>query len=189
MKHLIFAYGSLVNKESRKKTSSNFWKEIVANLVWYKRWWYFKTEKSKTTSVWIIKSENNSVNWVLFEVDDRWLELFDKRESWYKRIELDKREINLNNYDIWEKIIWTYVVDNIDLPNENFPIVQSYIDIIIKGYLDISESFVNEFIETTYWWEYYWVNDRDDSKFKIQIENSKIDIFDDLIYKNLNKKI
>lgn len=187
MKHLIFGYGSLVNRESRNRTSFT-WKEIVVNLIWYKRWWYFRTEKSKTTSVWIVKSENSTCNWILFEVDDLWLELFDKREFWYKRVELEKEKIVSNNFNIDEIKIWTYVVNDIEYPNVNFPIAQSYIDIIMNGYLDVSESFVIEFIMTTEWWEYHWINDRNNSVFNIQIDNSKINIFNNLLNKFLSKK-
>ena len=166
MKHLIFAYGSLVNKESRKKTASS-WKEFVTEFIWYKRWWYFKTEKSKTTSVWIIKFENNYVNWVLFEVYDKWLEFFDNREYWYDRIELQKEEFITENFSIVNKKIWTYIVNDIELPNKNYPIVQSYVDIIMKGYLKISKKFAKYFLETTDWWENHWINNRENPVFKI----------------------
>ena len=166
MKHFIFAYGSLVNKDSRNKTSSS-WREIIAKLNWYKRWWYFKTEKSNSTSVWIIKRKGSITNWVLFEIDESRLELFDEREFWYKRVELKKEDFDAIDFDTKNSKIWIYIVDKIELPNTDFPIFQSYVDIVINWYLSISKDFVDEFIKTTEWWNNYLINDRKNPVFKV----------------------
>ena len=42
----------------------------------------------------------------------------------------------------------------------HFPILQSFLDTTLKGYLEYGEDFAIEFLETTKGWSKYWINDR-----------------------------
>ena len=46
-------------------------------------------------------------------------------------------------------------------PSARFPILQSYVDVCISGCLEYSEDFAREFIETTFLWSPYWLNERE----------------------------
>ena len=91
--------------------------------------------------------------------------------------ERDNRDAIFNSKQENETIkIWMYVPEHPQLPNPEFPIAQSYVDIILRGCLSISEEFAKEFIINTRGWhaqelmedesvvalgEYCWVDDRE----------------------------
>jgi hypothetical protein len=72
--------------------------------------------------------------------------------------------------------IWVYVQQQLEPPNASYPIVQSYVDVILRGCLSISDDFAKEFILHTIGWsgaageeevdsynnEAVWVDDRHD---------------------------
>jgi hypothetical protein len=65
--------------------------------------------------------------------------------------------------------VWVYVnkPDTLAPPNDQYPIVQSYVDIFISGCLDLQErvadksiDFVEACVRTTEGWSQHWINDR-----------------------------
>jgi len=57
--------------------------------------------------------------------------------------------------------IWVYVPELHELPDQASPIVQSYVDTILRGCLDYSEEFAVSFLETTQgWMAQHYVDDR-----------------------------
>lgn len=46
-------------------------------------------------------------------------------------------------------------------PSVDYPILQTYIDICILGCLEYGEAFAAEFIQTTFLWSRYWLNERE----------------------------
>lgn len=46
-------------------------------------------------------------------------------------------------------------------PSVDYPILQTYIDICILGCLEYGEAFASEFIQTTFLWSRYWLNERE----------------------------
>ena len=75
--------------------------------------------------------------------------------------------------------------DLLSPPTEKYPIVQSYIDIIVKGAFEIAEEYKlpdypDEFIKTTQGWDKnYWINDRIHPRrpFDFEPDAIKIDNF------------
>lgn len=64
--------------------------------------------------------------------------------------------------------VWIYTQRDAILADSSHPILQSYVDIILRGCLKISKDFAKSFIETTHGWcgydddmHYYFVNDRE----------------------------
>ena len=51
----------------------------------------------------------------------------------------------------------------IELPEADaqFPLLESYIDVVVEGGLDCGEEFARELLETTFDWSDYWLNDRE----------------------------
>lgn len=69
--------------------------------------------------------------------------------------------------------VWVYLPRHGTPANHKYPIMQSYVDIIVRGCLSISEEFTRKFLESTHgWWhddhdgneegppEFIWVDDR-----------------------------
>jgi hypothetical protein len=87
----------------------------------------------------------------------------------------EKSVVHLTDRVLGNINIWAYV-NNFDqskpitsnLPNRDFPIVQSYVDMCINGCLEIEEQypiakleqFTGDFIKSTFYWSKFWVNDR-----------------------------
>ncbi|CAH0541168.1 gamma-glutamylcyclotransferase family protein [Vibrio marisflavi] len=154
----IFGYGSLMNSESRRLTGKTG-PAIPAFVNGLVRHWG-KLEHSTTLSPLIVVPGNGKVNGVLIEVEEAELSYFDQRESGYDRIEILPNQIDTEHTFNQQAPIWVYVKENHQPPCEVIPIMQSYVDTVIAGCLDISEHFAEQFIQHTMGWHYPLENDR-----------------------------
>ena len=104
---------------------------------------------------------------VLVPVNDKELRQFDERESGYDRVELQADQVVQVPF-LEEKYytktflgkedditltdpprIWMYIQQEPIAATETHPIVQSYLDIILRGCLTISKEFADAFMEST----------------------------------------
>jgi len=91
--------------------------------------------------------------------------------------------------------IWVYQQNNPELPNTDYPIVQSYVDTILRGCLEIHEQFAVEFLRNTEGWgdeegEIHYVNDRHDHVYihgDPEWSIAQADLLDGLIQKHRPK--
>lgn len=155
-------------------------------------------------------------NGVLLQVSDDQLQRFDARELGYTRykVELDhvehvpflkshlkddnhavfqaKQDSSMNNNEK-DVFVWIYVQDDFLEASPDYPIAQSYVDVIIRGCLSISDEFAQSFMETTKGWHSnhhssgHLVDDRHDpiyirSDSEFSEENG--DVVDDLLRKH-----
>jgi len=179
----IFGYGSLINKESRNKTGQSG-EVIPVRVMDIKRQWSLVVEEMNLTASGAIYSKGSICNGIIYQVDESELPKFDAREIpfGYSRIALNKREIKaLMGYSLPQGIFWVYVANNPSLPSRKNSIIQSYIDVILTGCLDYSEDFAREFIQTTEFWEYPWVNDRAKPVYPRAMKNPNIKKIDQML--------
>lgn len=178
MQHYIFGYGSLIEKASRLRTSPNASNALPAGIEGFKRGWFARTgvEGLTTTFLGCIADPNSYCNGVVYEISEEELEQTDIRERGYERIRIDAANLNdLTGMIDKSANIWIYVnvfKDNIipssHFPSHNYPIVQSYVDMCIEGCLEMESEFAEAkqnhfavgFINSTFFWSKYWVNDR-----------------------------
>lgn len=178
VKNYIFGYGSLIEKESRLRTTPNAKIVFPVKVNGFKRGWFARTGVAglSTTFLGCIQLEGHQTNGVIYEVSEEDLKLTDKREKGYKRIKVEYSEVEDYSSQIDENSnIWIYANEFIDheipeglFPNKEFPIVQSYVDICLNGCLEIESlypkakevEFASAFIRSTFHWNAYWVNDR-----------------------------
>ena len=64
--------------------------------------------------------------------------------------------------------------------NIDYPILQSYLDTCLKGYLEFGEDFAVEFLETTGGWSKFWINDREVAR-RPWIYEGKYKVLDELL--------
>lgn len=180
MKEYIFGYGSLIEKESRLRTTPNAATVYPLRVHGFKRGWFGRTGVPglSTTFLGCVKDENHdtTVNGVIYEVSPEELKETDEREQGYERVKIKWEDITDYSGTIDQQSnIWIYM-DRFSnraaleesFPSADFPIVQSYVDICINGCLEIEslfpgareEHFAKEFIRTTHYWSAFWVNDR-----------------------------
>lgn len=72
------------------------------------------------------------------------------------------------NHDNSSFKIWVYIPKNPIPPNQNFPIMQSYVDIIFRGCLDYDHHFLTTFLTTTHGW---WYHNEDKSSSAINVSD------------------
>ena len=206
--HFIFGYGSLISRDSRAMTAPETLKstEIAVQISGIEPV-FAKKSRIGMTAMGIRLQEGASAVGIIIPVPEKDLVKFDKREQGYSRIEIDLDDVDLVpflDYDESHRIfvdakknndhqnirIWAYLPQKIDPPTSDHPIVQSYVDTILRGCIDVGgERFAREFIQTTKGWnpedlfedseeetfeqknrsdsmdsstESVWVNDRDD---------------------------
>ena len=172
----LFGYGSLIEDESRERTTPTAryaWPVEVQDI---RRGWWARGATSGMTTTYLgaLKEADAWCNGVIYSVTEEELTATDARESaGYERCEIDYKDITLLDGRSEPPVgkYWAYISkldsalkDNLASPQ--FPIVQSYVDICINGCLEIegkypmAKDFAAKFIETTQNWSEYWVNDR-----------------------------
>jgi hypothetical protein len=164
---------------------------IPARIRGFERHWSVRSFGRKYTALGCSKqkrvnAESNItdvtyVNGVIFQCDDKeGLKAFDTREYGYTRVQVEPEAIEFlyssSGSDSPKLLIrsgkakvWVYLNDAHDYPNAEFPLAQTYIDIVLTGCLDIHRDFAIEFIKCT--WKsaseivkyeiFHWVNDRE----------------------------
>ena len=178
MKNYIFAYGSLIEKESRLRTTPNAKNAFPVKVQGFQRGWFtkLKTIGFTTTFLGCIQNKKHCTNGVVYEVTEDELAKTDVREKGYQRIKIDIKNIDDFTSQIDKQAnIWIYantfpnnIVPQSELPSKDTPIVQSYVDICLNGCLEIEElypeipkgEFAKDFIKSTSYWSNFWVNDR-----------------------------
>jgi hypothetical protein len=173
----IFGYGSLINTASRDATANAPVPAIpvrVAAAFGYIRAWNDRSP-SGFTALGLRKPHPgemaSTINGVLYPVDGDDMAKFDAREEGYARMEVPRQDIEAAS---WQRLpegghIWVYVpVRPSGAPGEGlpeadaaFPLLESYVDIVIEGALEYGTDYARELIETTADWSQYWLNDRE----------------------------
>jgi len=171
----IVPSSKLIKKSIQTETSL-----VPCRIKGLKREWNFSSKKSDNliTKPALYLSANLSdgyvCNGILIPVSKNDIKIIDEREDGYI-----KKEININNVTVIgnqsidsSKKIFFYAYDDNVLVKESRssmpPIVQSYIDLCMNGFIQIDKrlknkdnEFTNEFIDTTYGWDKSeWINDR-----------------------------
>ena len=175
--NFIFGYGSLIEDESRQRTTPSALDAWPARVTGIRRGWWARGAASGLTTTFLgaIADPAATCNGVIYRVSAEELAATDRRESaGYQRCRIESDHITMLDGRAGppEGLVWAYVnlipPDQIgdNLPTRQFPMVQSYVDICIHGCLEVegryptAAGFTLEFIATTDEWSRYWVNDR-----------------------------
>lgn len=188
--HYVFGYGSLMCPESRSITNPNLNEREALPVVIQdvERIWSARTS-SGYTAMGVRFRKGAECTGVLIEVKGEELADLDKREAVYDRLPIQLDNIDQiaflqederyqeDDHPVFEAQddsnlevdddnvkVWIYMQKDPMEADPSHPIPQSYVDIIIRGCLTISEDFARSFIENTHGWkdeEDHWVDDRD----------------------------
>lgn len=188
-KNFIFGFGSIVNDESKKSTVEGAGDSIpvrISSKFGYRRVWNFQSPTAKLTALGLEKVNNDTlsstINGVIYPLlpidginEEEQMKLFDEREEGYVRMKVPPEMIQATS---WQSLpshsydVWIYVpvgkIDNkeqvpgtdLSPPDKYYPILQSYVDVVLLGFLKYGEDFAIEFLYTTSWWSRYWLDDR-----------------------------
>ena len=169
----IIGYGSLIDETSKKRTDPSAEESVPIQVKGYKRIWagHGNLPGVNATFLSAIKDSSSSfvgVSYKLSEPEN--IKRYDKRENIYCREQINEDSFTFLSQSpslAAQKQVWIYTIASIEnqFPTKEFPIVQSYVDIFLRGCIQIEEkfkitAFAKECIETTEGWPVYWVNDR-----------------------------
>ena len=173
----IFGYGSLINTPSRNSTAGKVTVAIpvrVSAEFGYVRAWVARSS-SGFTALGLRKplagEKAETINGVLYPVDGTDMTPFDKREKGYVRVAVPLALIEAVS---WQPAphdvqVWAYVPigeggkpgEGLPPPSAAFPLLESYIDVVVDGALEFGLEYAREFVETTRDWSEFWLNDRE----------------------------
>jgi hypothetical protein len=192
----IFGYGSLIDAESRAKTAGATTDAIpvrVSSGFGYLRAWVDRCPCG-FTALGLRKPRPGeaalTINGVIYPVDETTLLAFDHREANYRRILVPRDMIEAVSWQGMPEAgqIWVYVPvgeggePGIDLPDPSarYPMLQSYIDLVLHGALAYGADFAREVIATTTDWSVYWLDDREEPR-RPWVHSSDYQVIDSLL--------
>ena len=168
---MYLGYGSLMNEESKGKTSQGTTHNLPVLVRNFERGWFVHSHEPamNTTYLGIRVKQSAQMNAVIFQLDHaQMVKEYDRREKSYCRMRIQANEITMLTHDpIPKGQIWAYYIDDtqINLPDKSHPIVQSYVDLFLSGCLALEKkyalhNFSTQCIQYTSQWPVYWINDR-----------------------------
>jgi hypothetical protein len=167
----IIGYGSLMQDDSRARTSPKAGPAHPVEVEGYRRGW-FSRGAARPGSTWLgVQSQpKGHLNAVIYQVAPAEVDATDKRESLYCRVSVavsDVRPLEHGWAPERDAQAWIYqsLPDTIAAPDSGNPIVQSYLDVFVSGCLEQEQryglpGFSLECLATTEGWSEHWVNDR-----------------------------
>lgn len=165
MNHYIFSYGSLAHKEVAEVTGRTL-DFIPAVLKGYKRNFRVLVKSNGFAAAGIEKAKGEECLGMLVQVPEEEFPKFDERERLYNRIEISKEQFSsLSGEPIPEGVYYLYVPKNPQLPTEEIPLAQSYIDVVISPYLDLDPELVARILKSMTDLDKLWIEDRDMPKY------------------------
>lgn len=183
MTDYIFGYGSLMNSASRRLTgqTSTATPAVIHGLC---RYWG-KVDDSYVLAPLVVTRGEGVVNGVLLQVDSDQLGEFDLRERGYQRVSIEHHAVDSPLTLGLDDKVWIYVIQQAIPPCTLSPIMQTYVDTVLAGCLEVSESFAQQFIVNTIGWHYPRENDRQSPKYGnlAGVSNEAIEQIDRLLSK------
>ena len=195
--HYIFGYGSLICPHSRALTAPTLAQRAVipVRVQGLERIWSLPFRG--LTFMGIRQRRQAECVGVLIPVNDEELAQFDLRELGYDRTPIPFEAVQeLQEPSVLQRIlsssssssqhsdgnhqiqIWVYVQQTPQPVSKESPIAQSYVDIILRGCISISEDFAKDFLKTTRGWHLHDHDlhpdhhDHDDSNSNIEIRDT-----------------
>lgn len=188
MNHYLFGYGSLISKQSRLATGKTGI-AIPVTIQGFQRAWNMISPEMKISGVGVVPQIDSICNGVLVEIDENEIPLFDKRELEGSNYNYERLAIPHNQLVHGEipssSSMWIYVVKKPRIPTLEFPIAQSYLDVILTGCFDYGKLFASEFIQFTSGWEYPWINDRNCPRYARALSEIQASTIDRLLNSNV----
>ncbi|KXS11090.1 hypothetical protein M427DRAFT_158553 [Gonapodya prolifera JEL478] len=173
--HFVFGYGSLISASSRARTAppNDRFPHLPVRAHTLRRMWSIRSRSRGCTALGCVQVDGccdgawneecpNVANGVVFylggEVEMR---AYGEREgSEYIRTLLPPSHLQSTSPSLLPSYlthhssrIWVYVhpdISRAQLPTVQFPIAQTYLDVVLAGCLEIGEGFAEEFVRSTW---------------------------------------
>lgn len=169
MPQYMIGYGSLINKASRTNSAKSAEDAYPIWVKGYERGWM---QPALITQLGInflgVRAKPGAAfNGVYYLMNQADLKATDAREQGYCRVEVSSVQLKSLNGTLPKGQYWLYVTPDqkVKLPTKRYPIVQSYVDVVLTGCIHIGQAFqlpnfAKQCITTTQGWSKHWINDR-----------------------------
>lgn len=150
----FFGYGSLVNRATH-----DFARPERAKLHGWRREWRH-TDLRPVAFLTAVPDPDCSIDGLIAQVPGADWDALDEREWAYDRIPASHTVSHNLDRDI-DIAVYAVPQNKQNDPSDKFPIILSYVDVVIQGYLrEFGEDGVTRFFETTSGWDTTIVDDR-----------------------------
>ena len=167
----VIGYGSLMDEKSKKRTDPNAMESLPVVVKGYSRRWALHGDAPgvNATFLSVVPNQHASFNGIIYALSHpSHVQYYDKRESNYCRKELSPDKLSMYSAILpAKKQIWIYYSTShtSQAPSIDYPIVQSYVDIFMRGCIQVEKKynihdFAKDCIRSTTGWSHHWVNDR-----------------------------
>lgn len=168
----VFGYGSLIQRESRQETWPKAGKSFPVSVQGITRGWYDRVDTASwgPTYLGAFPDRSSTCNGVIFPVSQGELKAFADREKGYKLIRILPGDITMLDGRSAPPTgtFWYFGSASRRYVSQEFPIVQSYVDVCVSGCLEVESEFpasraakfARRFFTTTTDWKTPWINDR-----------------------------
>lgn len=127
----------------------------------------------------IVRNRDATCNGVMLCVTDEAVGRLDDREraSVYARHRLDPGDVDFSAPPSRDRALkaWGYICVTPHTPDVVTPIVQSYVDVVLGGCLEVSVAFAEQFVRTTGGWQHHWINDRQAPRYVRAVRNPTLE--------------
>lgn len=179
-----FGFGSLVNRKTRPDQEH----AVNATLSGWQRVWGHRVVSGDTrqacTSLSVERAQS-SIEGVIVSIRREELPSLDERELGYERIALEQSDFSLTEEVRTSTIhIYRSLEQNRQLADSERPVLQSYIDCVMAGYLErFGESGLQRFMNTTRGWGGPILSDRHRPVYprSVSLDEDKLRRFDQLL--------
>ncbi len=178
IKNYIFGYGSLMDTGNRSLTLPETREVLPVQVQGFERSWNVVSILRSFTVLGVMPSLGAYCTGIIFPVSEVELRKLDLREQKYDRVEIEAK--NIKRSGAFQKLyqdgkIWTYIPEESQAVTSQYPIAQSYLDIVLRGSLEFGEDYARNFIRTTQDWSEYWVDDREEPKARRIMRNKELE--------------
>ena len=172
----IFGYGSLIDTHNRSLTLPHSREIYPVTIKNFQRQWNVRSNLRSFTVLGVTPQSGHECTGLIFPVSPEELEELDFRERSYQRQTIFPSNILSfsQKKNIPQKSVWTYIPNSPQFPSQNNPITQTYLDLVLRGCLEINEEFARQFIRTTPWHS-YWINDRTQPRTHHLLNNPQLE--------------
>lgn len=151
----FFGYGSLVNRATHQYADTR-----PARLSGWRRLWRH-TALREVAFLTIAEAEGHSIDGLIAAVPDGNWAALDLREAAYDRLPVTPEHIQHDHPDTIAVAVYKTRLGNDAPPSTRHPILQSYLDTVVQGYLNVfGHDGATRFFETTDGWDSPVLDDR-----------------------------
>lgn len=177
-----FGFGSLVNTATLR---TDYIETIpVALKGWRRHWQGRPAVDDPEIALLSIHKYDNAQLYGLIVVDSlENLEAVDEREQGYQRVQLSHDDFHAQGRDLPANL-YVYVANAANEPDSQPPLLQSYLDAVMQGYLnEYGSNGLAHFIETTIGFEREIILDRSQPRYPraIKLDQTSAELFDNTL--------